>query len=96
MECVAYSSGVSGKLKNISLSVLCGSAVKIADPFRVTIKPPFLRVVVDFVGFLCLYLSQDVTIVGACATLDCAQGCYGGMLLLLLGVVIAWLWYFKY
>jgi len=31
---------LSGKLKNISLSVLCGSAVKIADPFRVNIKPP--------------------------------------------------------
>jgi len=39
---------LSGKLKNISLSVLCGSAVKIADPFRVNIKPPVLRVVVDF------------------------------------------------
>ena len=31
---------LSGKLKNIFLSVLCGSAVKIADPFRVDIKPP--------------------------------------------------------
>ena len=39
---------LSGKLKNISLSVLCGSAVKIADPFRVNIRPPVLRVVVDY------------------------------------------------
>ena len=39
---------LSGKLKNISLSVLCGSAVKTLDPFRVNIKPPVLRVVVDF------------------------------------------------
>jgi len=38
---------LSGKLKNISLSVLCGSAVKTADLFRVNIKPPVLRVVVD-------------------------------------------------
>ncbi|MBW2004542.1 MAG: hypothetical protein JRI72_07985 [Deltaproteobacteria bacterium] len=39
---------LNGKLKNISLSVLCDSAVKIADPFRVNIKPPVLRVVVDW------------------------------------------------
>jgi hypothetical protein len=39
---------LSGKLKNTSLSVLRGSAVKITNPFRVTIKPPVLRVVVDF------------------------------------------------
>jgi hypothetical protein len=38
---------LSGKLKNTSLSVLRGSAVKITNPFRVTIKPPFLGVVVD-------------------------------------------------
>jgi len=39
---------LSGKLKNISLSVLCDSAVKTRDPFRVNIKPPLLGVVVDF------------------------------------------------
>jgi hypothetical protein len=38
---------LSGKLKNTSLSVLRGSAVKITNPFRVSFKPPVLRVVVD-------------------------------------------------
>ncbi len=39
---------LSGKLKKSSLSVLCGSAVKTTDPFRVNIKPPILRAVVDW------------------------------------------------
>ena len=43
---------LSGKLKNISLSVLCGSAVKIADPFRVNIGPPVLRMVVDYLKYV--------------------------------------------
>jgi hypothetical protein len=38
---------LTGKLQNISLSVLCGSAVKTTHPFRVNIKPPVLQVVVD-------------------------------------------------
>ena len=34
------------KAKKKSLSVLCGSAVQITDPFMVNIKPPFLGVVI--------------------------------------------------
>jgi len=36
------------KAKKISLSVLRGFAVKTTDLFRVDIKPPVLRVVVDW------------------------------------------------
>ena len=35
------------KAKKISLSVLSGSAVKIKEPFRVTIKPPFSGMGID-------------------------------------------------
>ena len=37
VECEAYSSGVSEKLININLSVLCDSAVKIKDTFTAPI-----------------------------------------------------------
>jgi len=36
------------KAKKSSLSVLCGSAVKIADPFTVNIEPPVLGVAVEY------------------------------------------------
>jgi len=50
---------LSGKLKNISLSVLCGSAVKTTDPFRVNIKPPLLGVVVDYTAKGVLYARYN-------------------------------------
>jgi len=35
------------KAKNISFNVLSGSAVKIADPFRIDVRPSALWVVLD-------------------------------------------------
>jgi len=40
--CPAAVCGVTGKLKNTSLSVLRGSAVKITNPFRVSLIAQFL------------------------------------------------------